>query len=163
MNIKLVCDLEKDIIPTYPVIKTGSLATTLLAEDFVGHIDISALIRLECGEDADQDTLKETENDIFSGLTAIAIIPTDTTSGQALAWWYGCGPVFTKDTDFAGQTAIRSALYGEYAGRPVVFALHGDGYDWIDYDILGGNGDGKARRDFEKRITCTFDVSGLQQ
>lgn len=38
-----------------------------------------------------------------------------------------------------------------------IYFAHGFGYDWIDDDLLGGNGDGSKRKEFEDGITIAAD------
>lgn len=55
---------------------------------------------------------------------------------------------------------VRSGYFDEASGN--VYYVTGAGYDIIDRDLLGGNGSGSTRREFEDRYTVDRDIPHVQ-
>lgn len=90
----------------------------------------------------------------------VCSIRTDSILGQCLAQYIGA-PAANEDGSISEKWA--NTLRGAYFQSQYdwvhdrVYFVHGVGYDWIDMDLLGGNGDGSKRREFEDGIN--FSVS----
>lgn len=76
---------------------------------------------------------------------------------DSVLWWclqrYIGEPVVTNGRESAKWAdTIRGFHLSEYENE-VIYFTHGVGYDWVDSDLLGGDGDGSKRKEFEDGIT----------
>ena len=55
---------------------------------------------------------------------------------------------------------VRSGYFDEASGK--VYYVPGAGYDTVDRDLLGGDGSGRTRREFEDRYTVDRDIPHVQ-
>lgn len=55
---------------------------------------------------------------------------------------------------------VRSGYFDEASGK--VYYVTGAGYDTVDRDLLGGDGSGRTRREFEDRYTVDRDIPHVQ-
>ena len=104
--------------------------------------------------DNDYDALADLEDNALQ----VCAIRTDSILGQCLAQYIGA-PAANHDGSISEEWAstLRGAClqskYDQLHDR--VYFAHGVGYDWIDMDLLGGNGDGSKRSEFEDGITLS--------
>lgn len=125
-------------------------------EDVVDYDTLSGIAYKILG-DEDYRAAEDPIADVFAdtGLQ-LCSIERDSVLGWCLARYIGEPVVSHMDNVSQKWGKVLRGFYLQ-VGYSHIYFVHGVGYDWVDADLLGGNGDGSKRKEFEDGITIMAD------
>lgn len=119
---------------------------------------LQKVAELETGEDYEsfKNPAEWWEDTAEKGKIILSSFPLNGLLSRLLALHFGDSPFPDRDPCISPAWQSRVKDYYVDAVDDVVYFVHEWSWDWIDRDLLGGNGNGSARRKFEDKITLTM-------